>query len=74
MDGGLSSNNPSLLALQEAHRLAPELKRPDQFISVGTGVSKAGDAHVANTLYSRQLSTTGETTLMATSSLPACVT
>ncbi|KAH6380444.1 hypothetical protein HBI08_239800 [Parastagonospora nodorum] len=53
MDGGLSSNNPSLLALQEAHRLAPELKRPDQFVSVGTGVSKAGDAYVANTRSSR---------------------
>jgi hypothetical protein len=53
MDGGLSSNNPSLLALQEAHRLAPELKRPDQFVSVGTGVSKAGDAHVANTRSSK---------------------
>lgn len=49
MDGGLSSNNPSLLALQEAHRLAPELKRPDQFVSVGTGVSKTGDARAAST-------------------------
>jgi hypothetical protein len=53
MDGGLSSNNPSLLALQEARRLAPELKRPDQFVSVGTGVSKASDAHVANTRSSK---------------------
>jgi hypothetical protein len=49
MDGGLSSNNPSLLALQEARRIAPGLKRPDQFVSVGTGVSKASDVRAANT-------------------------
>jgi hypothetical protein len=39
VDGGLSSNNPSLLAWQEARRIVPELRRPDQFVSIGTGMS-----------------------------------
>jgi hypothetical protein len=38
MDGGLSSNNPTPLALQEAHRLAPA-RRPALFVSIGTGFS-----------------------------------
>jgi hypothetical protein len=37
MDGGLSDNNPSLVALQEMKRVMPECRRPDQFVSVGTG-------------------------------------
>ncbi|KAH7060994.1 acyl transferase/acyl hydrolase/lysophospholipase, partial [Paraphoma chrysanthemicola] len=47
MDGGLSSNNPSLLAWQEARKIAPGLRRPDQFVSVGTGISKESNAHDA---------------------------
>jgi hypothetical protein len=43
MDGGISFNNPSPLALQELFRLAPEFRRPDQFVSVGTGVSKKNE-------------------------------
>jgi hypothetical protein len=40
IDGGLSYNNPSILAMQETRRMAPELRRPDQFVSIGTGISK----------------------------------
>lgn len=41
IDGGLSDNNPSMLALQELRRMAPELSRPDQFVSIGTGSCSA---------------------------------
>ncbi|KAL5401414.1 hypothetical protein PMIN03_011528 [Paraphaeosphaeria minitans] len=44
IDGGLSDNNPCMLAMQELQRMAPELRRPDQFVSVGTGVSRASQA------------------------------
>jgi hypothetical protein len=37
MDGGLSDNNPCMLAMQELQRMAPELRRADQFVSIGTG-------------------------------------
>ncbi|KAH3938663.1 hypothetical protein HBH98_242720 [Parastagonospora nodorum] len=47
MDGGLSSNNPTPLALQEAHRLAPGFKRPDHVVSIGTGCSTAGPGQKA---------------------------
>ncbi|KAL5410093.1 hypothetical protein PMIN04_010752 [Paraphaeosphaeria minitans] len=40
-DGGVSDNNPCMLAMQELQRMAPEQRRPDQFVSVGTGVSRA---------------------------------
>ncbi|KAJ5047776.1 hypothetical protein J3E72DRAFT_204316 [Bipolaris maydis] len=39
MDGGLSDNNPCMLAVQELHKIAPELRRADHFVSVGTGIS-----------------------------------
>ncbi|KAL1792986.1 hypothetical protein ACET3X_009493 [Alternaria dauci] len=39
MDGGLSDNNPCMLALQELQKMAPGLSLADQFVSVGTGVS-----------------------------------
>lgn len=38
-DGGVGHNNPCWLGMQEWRRMAPELVRPDQFISVGTGNS-----------------------------------
>ncbi|KAH8710251.1 hypothetical protein GQ44DRAFT_626663 [Phaeosphaeriaceae sp. PMI808] len=41
IDGGVSDNNPSILAMQELQRIAPELRRPDQFISIGTGICRA---------------------------------
>ncbi|KAL5428661.1 hypothetical protein PMIN06_012794 [Paraphaeosphaeria minitans] len=44
IDGGLSDNNPCMLAMQELQRMAPELPRPDQFVSVGTGLSRASQA------------------------------
>ncbi|KAF9728524.1 hypothetical protein PMIN01_13352 [Paraphaeosphaeria minitans] len=44
IDGGLSDNNPCMLAMQELQRMAPELRRPDQFVSVGTGASRASQA------------------------------
>jgi hypothetical protein len=47
-DGGLSSNNPSLLAWQEARRIAPGFKRPDQFVSIGTGVTNASNVDSTN--------------------------
>ena len=37
MDGGLSDNNPCMLAMQELQGMAPELRRADQFVSIGTG-------------------------------------
>jgi hypothetical protein len=37
MDGGLSDNNPCMLAMQELQKMAPELRRADQFVSIGTG-------------------------------------
>jgi hypothetical protein len=40
MDGGLSDNNPSLLAYLEMHSVMPEHGRLDQFVSVGTGACK----------------------------------
>ncbi|KAL5441101.1 hypothetical protein PMIN06_009453 [Paraphaeosphaeria minitans] len=43
-DGGVSDNNPCMLAMQELQRMAPEQRRPDQFVSVGTGVSRASRA------------------------------
>lgn len=39
MDGGLSDNNPCMLAVQELQKLAPGLSRADHFVSVGTGIS-----------------------------------
>lgn len=39
MDGGLSDNNPCMLAVQELHKIAPRLSRADHFVSVGTGIS-----------------------------------
>jgi hypothetical protein len=51
MDGGLSSNNPSSLALQETHRLAPGFKRPDQLVSVGTGRRDSGHSGSASCKY-----------------------
>ncbi|KAL5417036.1 hypothetical protein PMIN04_007910 [Paraphaeosphaeria minitans] len=44
IDGGLSDNNPCMLAMQELQSMAPELRRPDQFVSIGTGVSRASQA------------------------------
>lgn len=40
MDGGMNHNNPSRLALSELQRMLPACKRPDQFVSVGTGSSR----------------------------------
>ncbi|KAF1351458.1 FabD/lysophospholipase-like protein [Lizonia empirigonia] len=42
VDGGLSFNNPALLALQEAQRLAPAYPNPDQLVTVGTGTCMSG--------------------------------
>lgn len=39
MDGGLSDNNPCMLAVQELHKMAPGMRRADHFVSVGTGIS-----------------------------------
>lgn len=39
MDGGLSDNNPCMLAVQELQKMAPGLSRSDHFVSVGTGIS-----------------------------------
>jgi hypothetical protein len=39
MDGGLSDNNPCMLAVQELQKMAPRLSRADHFVSVGTGIS-----------------------------------
>ena len=39
MDGGLSDNNPCMLAIQELQKIAPKLSRADHFVSVGTGIS-----------------------------------
>jgi hypothetical protein len=39
MDGGLSDNNPCMLAVQELQKMAPKLSRADHFVSVGTGIS-----------------------------------
>jgi hypothetical protein len=50
VDGGLSSNNPSLLAWQEARKIAPGFKRPDQFVSIGTGASKVSNADSTSTV------------------------
>jgi hypothetical protein len=36
-DGGVFHNNPSLLALQEVQKVMPDIARPDQLITVGTG-------------------------------------
>ena len=40
MDGGMSQNNPCQLALCEMQRVVLGCKRPDQFVSVGTGSSR----------------------------------
>jgi hypothetical protein len=40
MDGGISHNNPSRLALCELQRVFPGCKLPDQFVSIGTGSSR----------------------------------
>ncbi|KAI0570272.1 Patatin [Pyrenophora tritici-repentis] len=39
MDGGLSDNNPCMLAMQELQKMVPGLSRADHFVSVGTGTS-----------------------------------
>jgi hypothetical protein len=40
MDGGVSDNNPCQLAWAESHKTVSELRRPDQFVSVGTGACR----------------------------------
>ncbi|KAF2181011.1 hypothetical protein K469DRAFT_692526 [Zopfia rhizophila CBS 207.26] len=42
MDGGMSDNNPGQLALRERYKAMPESRRPDQFVSIGTGASLHG--------------------------------
>jgi hypothetical protein len=38
-DGGVSHHNPGTLMLQEQRRIDPSCSRPDQLVSVGTGIS-----------------------------------
>jgi hypothetical protein len=48
MDGGMSDNNPSRLALRELRKMMPGLRRPHQFVSVGTGTCKAKLANASS--------------------------
>jgi hypothetical protein len=52
-DGGLSSHNPATLMLQEQQRLDPSFARPDQLVSVGTGICTLNQAEVEPTLTAR---------------------
>jgi hypothetical protein len=52
-DGGLSNHNPVTLMLQEQQRLDPSFRRPDQLVSVGTGMCTLNRAEVEPTLATR---------------------
>jgi hypothetical protein len=52
-DGGLSNHNPATLMLQELQRLDPRFRRPDQLVSVGTGICTLNRAEVEPTLATR---------------------
>lgn len=48
MDGGLSDNNPCMLAMQELQKMAPGLSRADHFVSIGTGISRTREVAQAD--------------------------
>jgi hypothetical protein len=48
MDGGLSDNNPCMLAMQELQKMTPWLSRADHFVSVGTGISRTREVAKAD--------------------------
>ncbi|KAL6150048.1 hypothetical protein ACJBU6_11562 [Exserohilum turcicum] len=52
IDGGLSNNNPCILAVQELQKIAPRLNRADHFVSIGTGVSTTRTFAKCNFYYS----------------------
>lgn len=55
VDGGLSFNNPTLLALQEVQKLVPTYPNPDQLVTIGTGTRVSGPTTDALTGFARIL-------------------
>ena len=53
VDGGLSFNNPALLALQEVKNLAPAYPNPDQLVTIGTGTCTFGPPADQHTGFTR---------------------
>lgn len=53
VDGGLSFNNPALLALQEVQKLVPAYPNPDLLVTIGTGICVPGPPTDAHTGFAR---------------------